>query len=566
MRKNRKRIKISLITLVTVFAFSFLTSQESFSNSNTSSFDLIITNGKIMDGTGNPYFFGDIGVRDGKIVYVGNLTGANAGRIIDASGKIVAPGFIDIHTHGEPALGDDDIRFRAGPSDMFQGVTTIVVNQCGRSPLCIESQIRDMRNMKIGPNAITLLGHNTIRREVLGNDHQRPATDQEIEEMRAMVRLAMENGAAGLSLGLEYVPGIWSTTEEVIALAEEVAPFGGVIHNHPRAQGDFPKWYWPSQHDPLQPSVRDAVLEHIEIGEKTGATVVYSHIKARGRTSWGASHNVISLIEDARNRGVKVYAELYPYNTSGSDGRDPLVPLWLEEHKTGNENYKELLSRFLADPEKEKMVRMDIAHEINRRGGASTLTIVDHPNRDLIGKTLEELAKDNDLPVIDMAIRLQMEGYPDRLGGVSIRGFSMSENDVENFIRQPWTATASDGRVRVSELDEGTGHPRWYGTFPRMIRVYAMERGVITVEEAIRSMTSLPAQIYGIMDRGLIRNGMHADIVIFDPEKITDRATPFEPTRYSEGIEFLMINGVLTVDEGELTMNLPGVVITPFIQ
>ncbi len=559
-------MKYLLLAFITVFIYSTSNSQESFSNSIHNSFDLIITNGKIMDGTGNPYFFGDVGIRDGKIVFVGNLSGVNAERVIDASGKIVAPGFIDIHTHGEPALEDEDIRFRAGPSDMFQGVTTIVVNQCGRSPLCIESQINDMRKMKIGPNAITLIGHNTIRREVLGDDHQRAATEEEIQEMRSMVRLAMENGAAGISLGLEYVPGKWSTTEEVIALAEEVAPFGGVVHNHPRAQGDFPKWYWPSQDDPHQPSVRDAVLEHIEIGEKTGATVIYSHIKARGRTSWGASQNIINLIQDARNRGVKVYAELYPYNTSGSDGRDPLVPLWLRDHKSENENYAELLSRYLDDPEKEKMIRMDIVHEINRRGGASTLTLVDHPNRELIGKTLKELSEEYNLSDIDMAIRLQMEGDPERLGGVSIRGFSMSEYDVENFIRQPWTATASDGRVRVSELDEGTGHPRWYGTFPRMIRVYAMERNVITVEEAIRSMTSLPAQMYGIMDRGLIRNGMNADIVIFDPDKITDKATPYEPTRYSEGIEYLLINGVFTVDEGELTMNLPGVVITPFIE
>ncbi len=553
------------IAVSVLFLFSIVSAKSLSAQDTSNPYDLIIKNGKIVDGTGNPYFYGDVGVRDDKIVFVGNLSGANAERIIDASGKIVAPGFIDIHTHGEPALLDDDSRFRAAPSDVLQGVTTVVTGNCGRfrSDLSIEGSIEKMREKKIGPNALVLVGHNDIREEVIGEDYQRAATEEEIEQMRGMVRKAMEEGASGMSVGLEYGAGIWSTTDEVISLVEEIVPYEGVFQNHPRAQGDLPKWFFPSQHELPQPSVRDAVREHLEIGEETGATVVYSHIKGRGRPVWGVSENLIRLFEDARARGVDAYAELYSYNTSGSDGRDPVIPLWLEDHKQDSENYRELLSRFLEDPEKEEMIRKDIRHEVARRGGASTLTLVEHPDEELIGKTLEELAGKNDISYVDMAIRLQMEGDPEVFGGVSIRGFSMSEYDVENFMKQPWIAIASDGRIRVSELDDGTGHPRWYGTFPRMLRLYAMEREVVTVEEAVRSMTSLPAQIHNIRDRGQIREGMKADIVVFDPETITDKATPSDPTKYSEGIEYLLINGEFTVDEGEVTWSLPGVVITP---
>lgn len=559
---NMKNLSARFIASVTI-ALLIITHCEVSGQLPNNTLDLVIRNGKIMDGTGNPYFFGDIGVRDGKIVAVGELSDVLAGRVIDASGKIVAPGFIDIHTHGEPALADANPALRAAPSDAYQGVTTVVVNQCGGSPLSIKDQITELMEKKTGLNVLTLVGHNTIRREVMGEDNKRPATEAEIEEMRALVRKGMEEGAFGLSVGLEYEPGKWSTTEEVIALVEEIVPFGGIFHNHPRSQGDFPKWYWPSIHDPHQPTLIDAVKEHLEIGEKTGATVVLSHIKARGRSFHGASEIVINLFNDARARGVSAYAELYPYNTSGSDGRDPVVPLWLEEYKRDNENYAGLLTRFLQDPEKERDIRMDISHEINRRGGADVLTLVDHPDSELAGMTLREMAEMKGISDIDMAIELQMSGDHNILGGVSIRGFSMSEKDVENYIKQPWTATGSDGRIRVEELDDGSGHPRWYGTFPRMIRVYAIEREVITVEEAVRSMTSLPAQIYGIMDRGLIREGMNADIVVFDPERINDRADAFNPAKYSQGIDYLMVNGVLTVDGGNLTGELPGKVLTP---
>lgn len=565
MVKTKIYLKFLYVAIIAIYLFSIESSINLSAQTKGDSYDLIIKNGKIMDGTGNPYFYGDVGVIDDKIVFVGNLSDASAGRIIDASGTIVAPGFIDIHSHGEEALINDDKRFRAAPNVVLQGVTTIVTSNCGRfrSNLSIEDHIAEMRAKEIGPNALVLVGHNDIREEVMGEDYQRPATEEEIEQMRALVRQGMEEGASGMSVGLEYGAGIWSTTEEVIALVEEIVPFGGVFQNHPRAQGDLPKWFFPSQHELPQPSVRDAVREHLEIGEKTGATVVYSHIKARGRPVWGSSENIIRLFEDARARGVNAYSELYPYNTSGSDGRDPVIPLWLDDHKRDTENYRELLSRFIDDPEKEEMILMDIEHEINRRGGAETLTLVDHPNDDFVGKTLKELAEKKDISNVDMVIRLQMEGYPEVFGGVSIRGYSMSEYDVENFIKQPWTATGSDSFIRVSELDDDPDHHRIYGTFPRMIRVYAMEREVITVEEAIRSMTSLPAQIHNIRDRGQIREGMKADIVVFDPGEIRDKATPLEPTRYSEGIEYLLINGVFTVDEGELTLNLPGVVITP---
>lgn len=528
-------------------------------------FDTVITGGLVLDGSGNPSFRADIGIADGRIVAVGSLPAATADQVIDASGRVVAPGFIDIHSHADEVnrtgLRDADPRRRSAPNLVTQGITTVVVNQDGRSPWPIREQRAAIERLRTGPNAILLVGHGAIRRQVMGDDFRRPATPAEVDQMRTLVRQALDEGAFGMSAGLEYVPGRWSTTDEVAALVGEIVPYRGVYISHERSEGSDPMWYWPSQHEPDPPTLIDAVRETIEIGERTGAVVVASHIKAKGAHYWGTGQKVIQMIEEARARGVQVYADQYPYDTSGSDGSTVLIPDWVFEGAgRGAADLRPRLEAVLADDARAAALREDIAHEVRRRGGEEKIVVFDYPDSAYVGKTLAELSAERGVEPVDMAIALQLEGYPDRRGGARIRGFSMSEQDIEAYAAKPWVATATDGGITLPADGPGT-HARFYGTFPRKIRHYALDRGVISLEHAVRSATSLPAQILGLDDRGSIREGMAADIVVFDVERIRDTATFFEPHQYAQGIDFVLVNGELVVDRGQPTGALPGVII-----
>ncbi|UCD24073.1 MAG: amidohydrolase family protein, partial [Gemmatimonadota bacterium] len=319
-------IRSSMLLVITalVFATSSLAAQDQH-------FDVLIEGGYVLDGSGNPWKRADVGITGDRIVAVGQLIGATADRRIDATGKTVVPGFIDIHSHaagpiyGPRGLRSPDARRRAAPNLVAQGITTLVGNQDGRSVWPIAEQRAALEEMKFGTNTILLVGHGTVRREVMGDDFRRPATEAEVEQMRALVRQGMQEGAFGISAGLEYVPGRWSTTDEVVALVEEIVSYGGVYISHERSEGADPMWYWPSQYAGRPPSLLDAVIETIEIGERTGATVVASHIKAKGANYWGTSQAVIRLINEARERGVAVYADQYPYSTTGSDGSTVLI-------------------------------------------------------------------------------------------------------------------------------------------------------------------------------------------------------------------------------------------------
>lgn len=528
---------------------------------DTTMCDILFINGMVMDGTGNPGFYADIAVKDGKIAAVGRLKNKiQANLVIDIKGKIIAPGFIDIHSHAFDSVADEsawkgeDKRFSA-PNYVSQGVTTLVSNQCGNSPLSIKQQREFLTKRGIGLNTLLLIGHNDVRRHVMQNDFQRPATLDEIDQMKALIRQAMEDGAAGISSGLEYVPSIWSTTDEVIALVEEIVPYGGFFQAHERAAGLTPMWYVPSQDEPGPPTMLGNIVELIEVGKKTGAKVIATHIKARGVDFWGGSRAIIRLINDARAQGVDIWADAYPYNSSGSDGSVVLIPSWALSR-----NFPETLTTVLQDPEKKKDLFRDIKHAFNWRGNAENIIVMDYPDKSYIGKNIAALASDNAISDIEMVIKLQLEGFANRRGGARLRSFSMSEIDIEAFYAQPWTATSTDGRIALPT--DGPVHARYYGTFPRKIRHYAMERQVISVENAVRSSTSLPAQILGLRDRGLIQEGHFADIVVFDPVNIRDTATFFEPHQYAEGIDFVLVNGVFVVENGELTWKNPGVVIT----
>ena len=532
-------------------------------------YDLLIRNARVLDGTGNPWFPADIAVQNGRITAVGALPDAQAARTIDAGGKYVAPGFIDIHSHADDGSGprggfrDPDPTRRAAPNLVSQGITTVVVNQDGRSPWPVADQRALLQKTGIGPNAMLLVGHGTVRRRVMGDDVRRPAKPEEITSMRALVRQALQEGAVGLSAGLEYEPGRWSTTDEVIELARELPAVNGVYISHERSEGSDPLWYVPSQDGPTAPTLLDAVRETIEIGEKTGARVVASHLKAKGEHYWGSSAAAVTLIQRARDRGVDVWADQYPYPTSGTDGNTVLIPAWAIRPPGANQrptNRAAMLKRVLGDPPTAKLVRSDIAHEIRRRGGADNITVYEFTDKSLYGKSLAEIARLWKLDPVETAIKIQLEGL-DRNGGARMRGFSMAEFDMEHIAKQPWVATSTDGGIAMP-ADGPTTHARFYGSFTRKIRHYSIDRGAITLEHAIRSSTSLPARIMSLTDRGQIREGFAADLVMFDLATIRDKATFFEPHQHSEGIEHVFINGVAVVDGGKLTHATPGRVLT----
>jgi len=536
-------------------------------------FDLLIQGGRVLDGTGNPWFRADVGVRDGRITAIGDLTGARADRVIDATGRYVSPGFIDIHSHaddgsariGGATIRTDSIGRKAAPNIVSQGVTTVVVNHDGRSPWPIGDQRALLERQGVGPNVMMMVGHGTVRAQVMGDDAQRPSTPAETQQMRELVAQALAEGAVGMSAGLEYEPGRWSTTAEISEMAKELLPYDGVYISHERSEGADPMWFWPSQDAPGPPTLQDAIMETIEIGRSSGARVVASHIKAKGAHFWGSSGSAIQLIQRAREEGVRIWADQYPYATSGSDGGTVLIPRWALRDPDATRPREgrppgTMFRLAMANAGQEAKGRQDVAHEIRRRGGAEHVMIMDYPDEDLIGKTLAEVSKAWGTADVQTAIDLQLKGDPEVMGGGRMRGFSMSEIDVENYAAQPWVATASDGGIALPT--DGSVHPRFYGTFPRKIRQYALTAGALSVEAAIRSQTSLPARIMGLRDRGEIRQGYWADIVVFDMETIADKATFFDPHQHADGIDHVLVNGEFVVEDGEILLTLPGKVIT----
>lgn len=532
-------------------------------------FSFLFRHATVLDGSGADGFEADVAIEGDRIAAVGDLADASADREIDASGLILAPGFIDLHSHADGGgetggLRSRDPSRRLAPNLVTQGVTTVVVNQDGRSLIDIGRQRRQLQDRGFTPNVILLVGHNTIRQVAMrGGSYRRPATADEIATMKRLLHEGMAAGAWGMSAGLEYEPGIWSTTDELVALVRELQRYNGVYIEHERASGSDPMWFIPS-HDSgptPPPTMLDSIRETIAIAERTGVTCVATHIKARGQDYWGKSKDIVEAIQAARERGVPIFADEYPYSTSGSDGTISLIPRWvLDEYDGDGSDYVAALLSVLADPARAQAMAKDIERIITRRGGAENIVILKHPNRSLIGKTLAEAARERGVSTIEMAYALQIEGYHDQFGGATIRGFSMNEEDVRRFAAQPWMATGSDAGIALP--GDGLVHARFYGTFPRKIRRFALDGDLLTLPQAIRSMTGLTADILGLDDRGYLREGYVADLTVFDPEKIRDTSTFFRPHQYAEGIPYVMINGEFAVDEGMLTGAMPGRVLT----
>ncbi len=556
--------------VASVFLNALLPSQGAAQN-----LDVVIRGGRILDGSGNPAFNADVGIRGDEIVRVGDLSDATAGRVIDATGLYVVPGFIDMHSHADRAFASDDVDARRAHNLVVQGITTVVFGPDGRNPTWpIADEMQAYRTPGVAMNVVPMVGHGTVRGLVMGDDYERAATDAEVRQMQELVRLGMEDGAWGLGAGPEYRPGRFSTTEEIIALAEIVAEYDGFYFSHQRSQSPLPLWQTPSMLTGEVPLTgTDGMKETIRIGRETGIRVVGSHIKAKGTDMWGQSALDVLRIDRARAEGVQVYLDQYPYETFGGGPTD-IIPVWAyappgTDRSGGLDDPAwrgltgasvENLARNLADPAiREDLIR-DSEYLLRMKGGADRLIIVLSPSEeDLVGKTLAEVAVANGMGAIEQLITFALEAGEPIPSGVLFRPIAGHAEDVERYMRQDYTATSTDGGV--SGFTRPGQHPRYYGALVRKISYYAKERGVISLPFAVRSSSGLPAQIVGLTDRGYVREGFKADITVFDYERLDDRATILEPDLYPEGIEYVMVNGVLTLDEGTLTGALPGAVL-----
>lgn len=486
--------------------------------------DVLIIHGKLLDGSGGKARTADIGIRGDRIVFVGNAARANltALRIIDATNLVVAPGFIDSHTH---TLGDlSDVNKKSNEAFLMQGVTTVITGNDGGSVLNIGETLSQWDEQGIGTNAILLAGHGTIRGRVLGPTDAQPSAEQ-LEEMKQLVGRAMDEGAFGLSTGLYYAPGSYAKTEEVIELAKVAAAKGGVYDTHMRDESSY------------SIGLLGSIKETIRIGREAKIPVHISHIKALGPEVWGQSKQAIDLIRKARAEGVDASACQYPYTASGTSLQASLIPRWAE---VGGRS--ELLKR-IDDPQMRPRLLTEMEVNLKRRGGADSLLVTESRDRNLIGKRLDRIAKEMNQPPVEAALELIKQA------SVGVASFNMTEKDIDRFMKQKFMMTCSDG---------STGHPRKYGTFPRKLREYVYNKKLISLPFMVRNSSALTAETFRIPERGLIREGLFADVIIFDPKTIADRATYEQPELLAAGMRFVIVNGRVAVENGAFTGVLAG--------
>lgn len=471
---------------------------------------LVILNAQIADGTGAPLYRANVRVSGNRIVAIGKLVPEPGEATLDANGLVLAPGFIDIHNHSEESLPKD----LAAETQVSQGITTLIIGADGESPWPLASWFHQMQDHPAAVNVGSFAGHATIRQQIMGKDFKRLATPEEVRLMQEQLRQQMEQGALGLSSGLEYEVGSYAATDEVLALAKIAAASGGVYMTHIRDEAD---------------KSFEALQEEISIGERAHIAVEHSHIKLGTVGVQGKAADYIKIIEAARKRGVDFLADCYPYDA------------W-------HSNLKVVV------PDKQYENPKSVGAALDSYAGGSHITITEFsPNKSYAGHTLAELAKSNGLSETDMYIRLIREGDAAHTEAAII-GQSMIDSDIKAFYQQPWVMVASDGGVNSQ-------HPRGAGTFPRVLGRYVREKQWLTLPEAVRKMTSLPAQRLGWKDRGILRKGAVADLVLFDPATVIDNSTFTDPTALATGIEKVFVNGVLVWDSGKSTGARPGTVI-----
>ncbi|MBL7747226.1 MAG: D-aminoacylase [Chitinophagaceae bacterium] len=484
--------------------------------------DILITNGKIIDGTGNSWYYGNVAVKNGKIIAIGRQVNFIAKKVIDAKGLIVAPGFIDVHTH----LEGDEAKDPNATNFILDGVTTCITGNCGSSETDIYKYLRYIDSLKLSINVAALIGHNDVRKAVMGRAN-RDATPEEMQKMEATVDKAMRDGAVGLSTGLIYIPGTYTKTSEIIGLAKIASKYNGVYASHMRDEGD---------------SVIQAINEALTIGREAKLPVQISHFKLSGQQNWGRSKITVPMIEKARQEGIDVTIDQYPY-TASSTSISTLIPD--EILADGQDSIKARLQR----PEIKKQVITHIQERLKKRKLKHlSYAVVAYysPDTSYNGKSIEQInlmkgrkhkSKEEALTVIDIMIN----------GGASAVFHGMGEEDVKRIMQYPFNMFASDATIRTFGF--GSPHPRGYGTNARVLSKYVREEKVIPLEEAIRRMTSLPALKFQLKDRGLLREGYAADIIIFDEKEVKDLSTFEKPHAYSKGFHFVIVNGVLTVED-----------------
>ncbi|MCS7168235.1 MAG: D-aminoacylase [Gemmatales bacterium] len=489
--------------------------------------DYVLVGGTVYDGSGAPPTVQDVAVKGDRIVAMGQLTAKAGTKRIQGRNLVVAPGFIDLHTHSDNSIRQKNTR--ANLNYLYQGVTTIVTGNCGSGPIQVAAYYAEIEKHGAGTNVCHLIPHNSLRAHVMGNVN-RPPSAEELQRMQELVERGMQEGAWGLSTGLIYNPGCYAKTDEIIALARVVARYQGIYVSHIRDEGA---------------GLLEALQEAITIGQKAGLPVHISHIKCSGRAAWGKSAEAIDLIRRARELGLRVTADQYPYIASSTSLAATLIPAIYREG-----SQKEMLQR-LEDAEHGPKMRKAIEESIRRHQHGESIRIASYSKRpEWNGKSLAQLAREQKRPVLDIVLEIE------RNGGASVVNFGMNEEDVRLFMRQEWVATASDGSAMAPS--PAVIHPRHYGTFPRKIGRYALEDKLITLEQAIRSATGLPADILRLPQRGYLRVGYYADIVVFDPTQFRDRATFDKPHQYATGVIYLFINGQPVIAEGKYQEKLPG--------
>ena len=494
-------------------------------------YDVLIRGGRVLDGTGTPWRQADLAINGDRIVEVGAVPAtATARRLIDAQGLYVSPGFIDSHSHAGEAL---IIKDRAGVRPIVtQGVTTVFINPDGGGPLDLPAQMSDLVSAGPGVNVAPLIGHNTVRIEVLAFENRAPS-DGELQTMQAHVRAAMEAGAYGLSSGPFYTPGNFSRTDEIVALARVVAGFGGVHTSHIRDESDY------------NIGVVASVEEVIQVSREAKLPGIVTHIKALGPNVWGESATIIYRINAARAEGLEIWADQYPYEASSTGLAAALLPPWAQEG-----GRPALLNRF-GNPETLADIRREMVENLKRRAGADNIQLGNFPpDPSVTGRRLGALARERLMDPVDLAIDLLRRGSP------GIVSYNMNENDIKAFMAQPWTMGSSDGAVAV--FGEGVPHPRAYGPFARRIQKYVVAEKTLSLEQAIHGATALPAAVFGLPDRGTLRPGAIADVIVFDLAKVRETGTYEKPHGYAEGMVEVLVNGQSVIREGQFLDARPG--------
>ncbi len=557
---------------LTILALSTLFS---CAGKETRDFNILIRNGRIVDGTGNPWYFGDIGIVGDTIAAIGDLRAKTAAKIVDARGLTVSPGFIDIHTHCDGGLGEE--KSKANLNYLSQGTTTVVTGNCGSGAFKVAETRARWERQGIGTNAVPMVGFGTIREEVMGVA-PRGAVPEELEKMRSLVRQAMSEGAWGMTTGLEYIPDRYSTTEEIIALAKVVAEFGGVYLSHQRNE---------------VAKVPEATRETIRIGEESGVPVDVSHLKICGKTNWGVMKEVVEAIDAARAGGIPITADMYPYDKAATG---PLISIarnsgWSifrlpnelepfaelrkkmsasdlseEDREKLRDAYIDELAKALRDKAKREQIRKSVLiglpedpSPIAVSGWDSYAIVAAKKNVPLIGQILSDLALKQKRDPFDIAAELVID-EPD----LYLSCGALSEDDMKDAMRNDWLMFSSDGGaspVPAAGAEMRPGHPRSFGSQARVLRKYVREEKVLALENAVRKMTSLPAEFLRLKNRGLLLEGYKADIAIFNPETIQDNASYSAPSRLCSGMECVVINGKISIEGGKYDNSLNGKVL-----